>query len=99
MALGQSQFVGKLGTMIANPKVTAIDDGTIPNGWGSVNIDDEGTPAQKKILIDKGILKTYMVESSPHNFGMWSVGLSKKRRKARDLISVPFGYGRGKTDR
>ena len=62
VALGQSQFVGKLGTMIANPKVTAIDDGTIPNGWGSVNIDDEGTPAQRKVLIEKGVLKTYMID-------------------------------------
>ena len=58
VALGQSQFCGKLGQQIANPKVTAIDDGTIPNAWGSVNIDDEGTPAQRKVLIDRGILKT-----------------------------------------
>ena len=62
VALGQSQFAGKLGTRIANTKVTAIDDGTIPNSWGSMNIDDEGTPAQKNVLIENGILKSYMVD-------------------------------------
>ena len=61
VAYGRSQFAGKLGQVIANPKVTAIDDGTIPNAWGSINIDDEGTPAQKNVLIEKGVLKSYMV--------------------------------------
>ena len=80
VALGQSQFCGKLGQQIANPKVTAIDDGTIPNGWGSMNIDDEGTPAQKKILIDKGILKTYMVDKlNGRRMGMESTGSSRRQ--------------------
>ena len=56
VAYGTSQFAGKLGQKIANEKVTAIDDGTIPNAWGSINIDDEGTPAQKNVLIEKGVL-------------------------------------------
>lgn len=80
VALGQSQFCGKLGQQIANPKVTAIDDGTIPNGWGSVNIDDEGTPAQRKVLIDKGILKTYMVDKlNGRRMGMESTGSSRRQ--------------------
>lgn len=80
VALGQSQFCGKLGQQIANPKVTAIDDGTIPNGWGSINIDDEGTPAQKKILIDKGILKTYMIDKlNGRRMGMESTGSSRRQ--------------------
>lgn len=62
VALGQSQFTDKLGKQIANVKVTAIDDGTIPNGWGSINIDDEGTPARKNILIKNGILNSYMID-------------------------------------
>lgn len=62
VSIGQSQFCGKLGQKIANEKVTAIDDGTIPNSWGSINIDDEGVPAQRKILIEHGILKNYMVD-------------------------------------
>ena len=80
VALGQSQFCGKLGQQIANPKVTAIDDGTIPNGWGSMNIDDEGTPAQKKILIDKGVLKTYMIDKlNGRRMGMESTGSSRRQ--------------------
>lgn len=59
---GTSQMAGKLGQKIANEKVTAIDDGTIPNAWGSVNIDDEGHPTQKNILIENGILKSYMID-------------------------------------
>lgn len=80
VALGQSQFVGKLGTMIANPKVTAIDDGTIPNAWGSINIDDEGTPARKNILIENGVLKTYMVDKlNGRRMGMESTGNSRRQ--------------------
>lgn len=63
VSIGQSQFAGKLGQKIANEKVTAIDDGTIPNAWGSFNIDDEGTPAQRKVLIENGILKNYMIDN------------------------------------
>ena len=59
---GMSEMCGKLGQKIANEKVTAIDDGTIPNAWGSVNIDDEGTPTQRNVLIENGVLKSYMVD-------------------------------------
>jgi TldD protein len=62
VAKGTSEFTGKLGEMIASPYVTAIDDATIPHGWGSQNIDDEGMPTQKNILIEKGILKGYLVD-------------------------------------
>lgn len=59
---GMSQMAGKLGQQIANPKVTAIDDGTIPNAWGSCNIDDEGNPMQHRVLIENGVLKSYMID-------------------------------------
>lgn len=59
---GMSQMAGKLGQQIANPKVTAIDDGTIPNAWGSCNIDDEGNPMQRRVLIENGVLKSYMID-------------------------------------
>ena len=62
VALGHSEFSGKLGQQIAAPCVTAVDDGTIPNEWGSLNIDDEGTPTTKLVLIENGILKNYMVD-------------------------------------
>ncbi|WP_305768453.1 TldD/PmbA family protein [Candidatus Epulonipiscium viviparus] len=63
VAKGNSVFCNMLGQKIANEKVTAIDDGTIPNAWGSLNIDDEGHPTQKNILIENGILKSYLVDS------------------------------------
>lgn len=57
-----SVFTDRLGDQIASPLVTAVDDGTMPNQWGSIHIDDEGTPAQRKVLIEKGVLKSYMVD-------------------------------------
>ena len=62
VAYGLSEFSGKLGQQIAAPCVTAIDDGTIPNYWGSENIDDEGTPTTRLVLIENGILKNYMID-------------------------------------
>lgn len=62
VGIGASQMCGKLGQKIAGDKVTAIDDGTIPGAWGSINMDDEGHPAQKNILIENGVLKSYMVD-------------------------------------
>jgi len=62
VAKNASVFAGKLGQFVASPIVTAIDDGTIENGWGSANFDDEGNPQQRRVLIDKGVLKTYMVD-------------------------------------
>ncbi len=59
---GTSQMCGRMGQKIANEKVTAIDDGTIPGAWGSVNIDDEGHPTQKNVLIESGVLKSYMID-------------------------------------
>ena len=80
VAYGQSQFAGKMGQKIANEKVTAIDDGTIPGAWGSINIDDEGTPAQKNVLIENGVLKTYMVDKfNGRRMGMASTGNSRRQ--------------------
>ncbi|MFA5007141.1 MAG: TldD/PmbA family protein [Candidatus Izemoplasmatales bacterium] len=62
VARNASVFCGKLGTQIASPIVTAIDDGTIEHGWGSANFDDEGYPQQRRVLIENGILKSYMVD-------------------------------------
>ena len=62
VAKGNSVFTDKIGEQIASSKVTAIDDGTLPNHWGSSNIDDEGIPTQRNVLIEDGILKSYMVD-------------------------------------
>ena len=79
VAYGRSQFAGKLGQKIANEKVTAIDDGTIPNAWGSINVDDEGTPAQKNVLIENGVLKSYMVDKfNGRRMGMDSPGNARR---------------------
>lgn len=57
-----SIYADKMGQKIASEMVSLIDDGTIPNAWGSSNIDDEGTPTQRTVLIDKGILRSFMVD-------------------------------------
>ena len=62
VAKNQSVFSDKIGEKIASSCVTAIDDGTIPNAWGSENIDDEGNPQQKRVLIKDGILENYMID-------------------------------------
>ena len=80
VAYGQSVFAGKLGEKIANEKVTAIDDGTIPNAWGSINVDDEGTPAQKNVLIENGVLKSYMIDKmGGRRMGMASTGNARRQ--------------------
>jgi TldD protein len=62
VAKGTSVYTGKMGEKIASSLVTAIDDGTALNQWGSASIDDEGHVTQKNILIEKGILKSYLVD-------------------------------------
>ncbi len=62
VALGNSEFCGKLGEKIAADCVTAIDDGTMPFEWGSVGMDDEGNETRKRVLIENGILKSYMID-------------------------------------
>lgn len=62
VAKGLSVFCGKLGQQIASPIVTAVDDGTLENYWGSLNVDDEGTPTKRNVLIENGILKSYLVD-------------------------------------
>ena len=57
---GTSVFSGKVGEKVAAKGVTVIDDGTIPNRRGSINIDDEGNSSKRNILIEDGILKGYM---------------------------------------
>lgn len=58
-----SVFSNKIGEQIASPLITLYDDGTIPNAWGSNNIDDEGNNTQKNCLIKKGILVNYLIDN------------------------------------
>jgi len=55
-----SAFADRLGQRVAAPGVTVVDDGTIPGRRGSLNVDDEGTPTQRTVLIEDGILVGYM---------------------------------------
>jgi TldD protein len=59
---GTSLFAGKLGQKVASDLVTVIDDGTMANNRGSINVDDEGAPGQHKVLIEKGVLKGYLYD-------------------------------------
>ena len=80
VGVGMSEMCGKLGQKIANEKITAIDDGTIPGAWGSVNVDDEGTPTQRNVLIENGILKQYMVDRlGSRRMGMPMTGNSRRQ--------------------
>ena len=62
LARGLSCFSGKHGEMVASPLVSAVDDSTIPNAWGSIDIDDEGNPGTKRLLIKDGKLVDYMID-------------------------------------
>jgi TldD protein len=55
-----STFCTMIGRKVAEPFVTIVDDGTVPYLTGSINVDDEGTPGQRTVLVDKGILTSYM---------------------------------------
>jgi TldD protein len=55
-----SVYHGRVGEVVASPQVTLVDDGTMGRQWGAYAIDDEGRPAQRNVLIDKGVLTDYM---------------------------------------
>jgi len=59
---GTSFYTGKTGQRVGSELVTLVDDATVPNLRGSFNVDDEGTQSQKKVLIEKGMLRGYMYD-------------------------------------
>ena len=75
---GVSAFAGRLGQKVASELVTVVDDGTIPNRRGSLNVDDEGTPTGRTVLIENGVLTAYMQD----------------RLNARLMKMTPTGNGR-----
>ena len=60
---GSSVFTGKIGKRVASKGVTVVDDGTLADRRGSLNIDDEGNPTQRNVLIEDGILRGYMQDT------------------------------------
>ena len=75
---GTSAFAGLMGSRVAAPGVTVVDDGTIPDRRGSISIDDEGTPSGRTVLIEDGVLTGYMQD----------------RQNARLMGVAPTGNGR-----
>jgi PmbA protein len=72
---GASFLLGKLDTRIASELVTVIDDGTIPGALGSRPFDGEGLPVRRKIVVDKGQLKSYLLDTySGKKLGLRSTG-------------------------
>ena len=80
VAFGMSVFCDKIGQQIAANCVTAIDDGTLPNEWGSLRVDDEGMPTNRLVLIENGILKNYMIDRlNARRMGMEPTGSGRRQ--------------------
>lgn len=80
---GTSAFSQRLGQKVASPLCTIVDDGCLAARRGSLNVDDEGTPTQTTVLIENGILKTYLQDK--HNarlMGMVSTGNGRRESYA-----------------
>lgn len=80
VAKGNSEFSGRLGQQVASSLVTLVDDGSLAGEWGSMHIDDEGTPSQRNVLIENGILKGYMIDQlEGRRMGMPSTGSGRRQ--------------------
>ena len=76
---GTSAFSGRIGEQVAARGITVVDDGTIDRRRGSLNIDDEGNPTQRTVLIDDGILRGYMQDRlNAHLMGAASTGNGRR---------------------
>ena len=85
---GSSAFSGKVGQQVTSELCTIVDDGTLVDRRGSISIDDEGTPGQYNVLIEKGILKGYMQDK--HNAGLMGVNpTGNGRRESYAHLPMP----------
>jgi TldD protein len=83
-----SAFSDRLGDRVASESCTVVDDGTIPWRRGSINVDDEGTPTQRNVLIEKGILRGYLQDKL--NAGLMRMPLTGNgRRESYAHIPMP----------
>lgn len=83
-----SAFSGRIGERVASPEVTVVDDGTIEQRRGSLNVDDEGTPTSSTTLIERGILKGYMQDK--HNARLMGVApTGNGRRESYAHLPMP----------
>lgn len=85
---GSSVFTGKIGQKIASDLCTIVDNGTLMNHRGSLNVDDEGTPTQNTTLIENGILKNYMQDKLNSRL-MNSISTGNGRRESYADIPMP----------
>ncbi|WP_347987554.1 metalloprotease TldD [Methylomonas sp. AM2-LC] len=80
---GTSAFSGRVGERVASDLCTVVDDGTLPGRRGSLSIDDEGTPTENTVLIEKGILKGYMQDNlNARLMGVKSTGNGRRESYA-----------------
>lgn len=80
---GSSAFSGRLGERVASAGCTVVDDGTLQDRRGSLNVDDEGTPTQRTVLIENGILKGYIQDKlNARLMGMQSTGNGRRESYA-----------------
>jgi TldD protein len=85
---GSSAFSGRIGQQVAAAGVTVVDDGTIADRRGSLNIDDEGNPTQRTVLIENGMLKGYLQDTL--NARLMGAGLTgNARRESYAHIPMP----------
>jgi TldD protein len=85
---GTSAFSGRIGERVAARGVTVVDDGTLADRRGSLNVDDEGTPTQCTVLIEDGILKGYMQDT--HNARLMGVApTGNGRRESYAHLPLP----------
>lgn len=85
---GTSAFSGRIGERVASELCTVVDDGALPGRRGSLNVDDEGTPTGRTVLIENGILKGYMQDK--HNAGlMGAASTGNGRRESFAHLPMP----------
>jgi TldD protein len=83
-----SAFSDRIGQRVASELCTVVDDGTIPSRRGSINVDDEGTPTSRTVLIENGILKGYLQDRL--NAGLMKMPLTGNgRRESYAHIPMP----------
>ena len=87
---GASFLAGKLGQKIAGDNVTVVDDGTIPGGFGTSPFDGEGIPTRRKLVIENGVLKSYLLNT----YTAKKLGLETTANASRGLAGTP-GIGPG----
>jgi TldD protein len=85
---GVSAYTGRLGQRVASPLCTVVDNGTIPDRRGSLSMDDEGTPTQNNVLIEKGVLKNYMMDKRNAKL-MGTKSTGNGRRESYSHLPMP----------